>query len=144
MKPHEGFLGPVFLQDAFQLMADTGPAYTVKQGEGVLEQVQRARFDMEFEALLIADSSQNPRRVVDETETVENADATSVQVVESAVEVEQFAPIVGIEADGEGVDGEVAPMQIELDAAALHGGQHSWRRVELSSGRHEVEMGGQQ
>jgi hypothetical protein len=43
------------------------------------------------------------------------ADQPLLQVALAAVEVQQLAPPAGSQVDGQGVDGEVAPVQIQLD-----------------------------
>ena len=45
-----------------------------------------------------------------------------------------------VEAHGQGVDGEVAAVQVELDRPRLHVGQGRWPAVELLARRHKVDL----
>ena len=60
---------------------------------------------------------------------------TSLQVLLAAVKVQQLAIVPRVEADGQGVDGKVAPVQVGLDGAALHLGQGRRVGIELHAGR---------
>lgn len=62
------------------------------------------------------------------------------QVGQPAPGVEQSPRAVGVEAERQCVDCEVAAVEVELDAALLHRRQHGRRRVELRACGHKVEM----
>ena len=46
--------------------------------------------------------------------------------------------MVTVEAQRQGVDGEIAAMQVKFDAAALDGGQSGGISIEFCPGRHQV------
>ena len=95
------------------------------------------------EALLVAHRTQDPRRIIHKAEAVQHTHDALIQIVQAAVEVEQFAPAIRVETERQRVDRKISPMQIQFDAAALNRRQHRRRRVELGAGGNEVEIGRQ-
>ena len=85
----------------------------------------RSSFQVEVQPLLVAQSPPDAGGVVGEAFFVEYADALSLQVVAAAVGVDQLAVVAGIEADGHGVDGEIAAGEVFINGAGGHRGQGS-------------------
>ncbi len=97
-------------------------------------QLAGARFDLEAIALLIANSAQHARGIVHKRERVQHAHDAALKVGQAAPVIVQFAVMVAIQAQGQGVDGEIAAVQIELDAAALNRWQGGRVFIKLGAG----------
>jgi hypothetical protein len=93
----------------------------------------------ETQALFEPNRAEHPRGIVDEADRVQDAYQPLTQVSSASPRVEQLAEMASVEAEGEGVDGEVAAMQIELDAAAGDGGQGRRVSVELRTSGYEIK-----
>jgi len=72
---------------------------------------------------------------------VQHADAARLQVAQAPVIVEQLAVAAAIQADGHGVDGEIAPVEILLDRGAFDLRQLGRALVELGARGDKVERG---
>src|SRR3990172_2973086 len=130
-----------FLQDKVEFVADAVAADAFEEGQGVGDEFSGAAFDAEAEALFEADGAQYAGGVVHKTDRVKGADESVAQVALAAPEVEHVAESAAVEAEGEGVDGEVAAVQVEFDAGVFNFGQGRGLGVEFGAGRDEVEMG---
>ncbi len=62
-----------------------------------------------------------------------------VKILAPAIEVQQLTPPVGRQPHRQGIDGEVATMEVLFDAAALHGREGCGMLVELGARGHEIE-----
>ena len=82
---------------------------------------------------LVADAAEDPRRVVDEREVVEDAQHVRVQVAPAVEGVDQTAEVVRGERRGHCVDREVPAVEILADRRALDGRQRPGGVVELAS-----------
>ena len=71
---------------------------------------------------------------------MENANNTSLQVAAAAIEVKELAKILAIQTHGQGVDGEVPAMEIELDRARLNIGQNRRPLIEFLAGADKVDL----
>ncbi len=71
---------------------------------------------------------------------MEHTDDPPPQIAPSAVEIEQLADVIAIQTDSQGIDREVAPVQVELDRARLHIGQRRRPFVELLARRDEIDL----
>ena len=99
----------------------------------------RARFDAKAQPLLEADGAQDARRVLDKAQRVQDADHAVAQVLFAAKKVEQLAPVLAIQADGQGIDRKVAAVQILLDRRTLDLGQRRGVQVKLCAGGDKVQ-----
>src|SRR5690606_25125365 len=93
--------------------------------------------------LFIAHSAQDARGVIYKAQAVEDANDSLLEVVDAAPEIEQFSPAIWVEAERQGVDGEITAVEVELDAAVLDRGEDAGRRVKLRARSDEVQVGGQ-
>ena len=88
---------------------------------------------------LVADAAEDPRRVVDEREVVEDAQDACLEIGATAVRIDEAAEVVGAERRGHRVDREVAPEEVLAQARALDGRQRARRVVELRPRRDDVD-----
>ena len=88
---------------------------------------------------LVPDTAEDPRRVVDEREVVEDAQHACVEIRPAAVRVDESAEVVDTEGGRHGVDREVASEQVLAQAGALDHGQRSRSVVELGARRDDVD-----
>ncbi len=103
----------------------------LKPGEGV-------GFDLESKPSSVAEGAEDAGGVVLEGALVEDADEARVEVGEAAGRVEDFAALGAVEAEGEGVDGEVAAAQILADGGGFDGREGTGAGVSLGAGGDEV------
>ena len=111
----EGFLRGFLCEDAGELVMETRAADGLEVREVAFDPGERAGLDGEFEAGGVADSTEDAGGVVLEGAIVEGADEASVEVGEAAGGVEDLAALGAVEAEGEGVDGEVAAEEVFAD-----------------------------
>ncbi len=111
--------------------------------ERVGDQLLGAPLDLEPKALLEPSRAQHARRVLHEAQAVKNPDDPVVQILAAAVEIQQLAPAIGGQTDGQRVDREIPAVQVLLDAAPLDRRQRGRMLVELGSGGDEIERIGQ-
>ena len=90
-------------------------------------------------ARLVADAAEDPRRVVDEREVVEDAQHACVEIRPAAVRIDEASEVVDAEGGRHGVDREVASEEILAQTGALDHGQRSRRVVELGARRDDVD-----
>ena len=100
---------------------------------------RRVLLEAEPVARLVADAAEDPRRVVDEREVVEDAKHAGLEIRATAVRVDQSPEVVGAERCGHGVDREVAPEEVLAQPRALDRGQRARRVVELGARRDDVD-----
>ena len=70
---------------------------------------------------------------------MQHAHQPGLQIAQAAPVIVEVAVMAAIQAKGDGVDGEVAAVQIELDAAAFDGGQGGWVIIELLTGADQIQ-----
>ena len=108
------------------------------QGHVVLDKLFRGWADAEVIALLEAHGAQTARGILHEAQGVQNPDHAVPDVLLAAEEVDDLAHGLAVEPYGQGVDGEVAAVEIHLDAGVLHRGQGRRRLIVLEAGRGHV------
>ena len=97
------------------------------------------RLHVEAVAVLVAQRAEEPGRVVDEGEVVEDPQDAGLQVAKAAEEVDQAPEVLALERDREGVDREVAPVEVLPDRGLLDRGQGARVVVELGAGGGDVD-----
>ena len=121
-QPVESFDGLTFRQHVKQFSRESGRGEAVHDSHfhRFLHQDGRVPVKVKTQALLKADSAEHASRVVDKAQTVQHANGFVLQVPQAAVEIHQFAEMIGIEPDGQGVDREIPPAKVFLDGTPLH------------------------
>ena len=90
-------------------------------------------------AVLVADRAEEPGRVVDEGQRVQDAHDSGLEVRPAAEEVDEVAERVALQRDGHRVDREVAAEEVLAQRGALDPGQRGRTVVELGAGRGHVD-----
>ncbi len=90
-------------------------------------------------AVLVADRPEDPGRVLDEGQVVEDPDALRSEVAPASERVDEPAEVVALERGGHRVDREVAPEQVLPDRGVLHRRKRCRCVVELRPGRDDVD-----
>ena len=99
----------------------------------------RVRLEPQPVAALVPDRAEDPRRVVDEREVVEDAQRAPLEVAAAAERIDEAAEILRRERDGHRVQREVAPEEILADRRTLDRRERRRRVVELRAGRDEID-----
>jgi hypothetical protein len=111
----EGGLGGRIVEDAGEFVVEAGATDTLEVGGVALEVTQGAALDAEIKAGGIAGGAEHAGGVVLEGAVVEGADETSFEIGDAVGGVQELAAVGAVEAEGEGVDGEVAAVEVLLD-----------------------------
>ena len=90
-----------------------------------VDQFEGAGFDLEAKSLLKPYGAQHAGGVIHKGQGMQNAHQPAFQVVQAAPMVVEVTVMGAVKAQGQGVDGEIAAVQVQLDAAALHSRQGS-------------------
>ena len=88
---------------------------------------------------LVADRAEDPGRVVDEREVVEDADRLRLQVAPPAERVDQPPEVLALQGHGHRVDREVAAEEVLADRRVLDARERGRRVVELRPRRDDVD-----
>ena len=88
---------------------------------------------------LVADAAEDPRRVVDEREVVEDAQNACVEVASAAERIDEAAEVVRGKGRSHGVDREVPPVEVLAEPRALDGRQRAGGVVELGPRGDDVD-----
>ena len=70
---------------------------------------------------------------------MQDAQQPSFQVIQAAQLIFQLAPMISIQAQGQGIDGEIAADQVISQRAGLHGRQSGGVLVGFRTGGNEIE-----
>ena len=103
------------------------------------KQARRVHLEAKPVSGLVADATEDARRVVDEREVVEHAEHASVEIGTATVRIGEPAEVVGPQRRGHGVDGEVASEQVLAERRTLDGRKRPGCVVELGARRHDVD-----
>ncbi len=82
--------------------------------------LERSRLGLEPEAGAVAGEAQQARRVLGEAQLVQGAQASGAKVLEGILDCQELALARTAQRQGDGVDGEVAPCQVLLEASLAH------------------------
>ena len=104
-----------FAENLFQFVAYAIAADPLQQRQSVSDQFLTAGVEAKPQPALQPCGPQHAGGVIHKTETMQHADDAIAQVGLAAIKVQEFPPMVRVEADGERVDGEVTTVQILLD-----------------------------
>ncbi len=118
----EDVFGLVLTEDAGKFVMDAGPADRLQVAKVALEPGAGQGLDLEAEARRVADGAEDAGGVVPEGALVEDADKARVEVREAADGVEDLADVGAGQAEGEGVDAEVAAEKVPTDRGRRDGG----------------------
>jgi hypothetical protein len=133
-----GVDGSGFGEEESELVAKAGTADGVEVGEVAAEPGVGIGVEVEGEAGGVAGGAEHAGGVVLEAALVEDADEAGFDIVLAAVRVDELAGGVG-EAQGEGVDREVAAGEVGGDWGGFDGGKGSWALIALAAALYEVE-----
>ena len=107
--------------------------------DATAEKPRRVVLEAKPVSRLVPDAAEDPRRVVDEREVVEDAQHACVEIRPATVRIDEPAEVVDTEGGRHGVDREVAPEEVLAQTRALDHGQRSRRVVELGARRDDVD-----
>ena len=110
------------------------------QLDGVLEQVVGQLADGETVALFEPDRPEAAGGVLHEGEGVEHPQGLFLEVPLAPEVVDQNAEVGLVQLQGQGVDGEVPAVQVQLQGRGLHDGQGRRGLVMLQPGRGHVDL----
>ena len=130
-------------KDQVKFMPQARSADLRKEGQAGFQQAERARLNREAEAYGKPHGAQHAGGIVHKRQGMQYPDAVLLQVCKATPKVKQLAVVAAIQSERQGIDGEIAPMQIHFDAALFHGGQRSRLLVEFRAGGNQVQVVGQ-
>ncbi len=107
--------------------------------DGCGDQISRIGGDGEVEPSGIAHGADGAGRVIDERQRMQDPDIAPLEILPAAEKVDELAVPLTVESDGEGVDGEVAPVEVLADERVLHLRQRGRGSVELGPSRSHVD-----
>ena len=130
----------VFLKNPLQFVADAvgGQRRYVPLGDGAPELAEGLFFNTEAKPFLVADGAKNPGWIVHKAVGVERANEAAAQVLDAAVEVEDLRAAV-CQGQGQGVDGEVAAVEVVCDAPWRYVGESRGMGIGLPPGGDHVD-----
>ena len=105
---------------------------------GFVHQLAGACFDFEAITLLVPDGTQHAGGIVHKRKRMQHAQDTAFEIGQAPPIIVEFAIVTAIQPQRQGVDGEIAAVQVELDAATFDGRQRSGMFVKLGTGRDQV------
>ena len=85
------------------------------QRTGRRDKRQRLRSNLETVALFIADRAEQAGRIIQERFRMENTYHATFQIVQTVQIIAQFTPMIPIDAQSQGIDGEIAASQVILE-----------------------------
>ncbi len=95
--------------------------------------------DAEAVALFVPDEPEQAGRIIDEGLGMEDTHQALLQVLQAMPVITQFAPVLPIQAQGQGVDGEITPGQVTGQEAGAHGRKGAGVVIGLGAGGDEVK-----
>jgi hypothetical protein len=140
MQAEDDVFGRLLGEYAGEFVMEAGAADGFEVAEITLKPGERLRFDLEAEAGGVAEAPEDAGGVVLEGVFVEDADQARVEVVPAADWIEEFAPLRAVEAESEGVDGEIAAEEVLVDRRAADGREGAGAGVGFGAGGHEVDV----
>ena len=96
-------------------MPQPGASDALQQGQRRPNESQRTIFNLKAETLLKAGRAHNPSRIVNEAETVKNADPPRPQIKFPTPEIQELTKWLWSQSDRQGVDRKIPAMQVQLD-----------------------------
>ena len=105
------------LQDQTQFGKDTPTAQRLEEvhAHGIDDQVGGQFADFEPETLFEPQGAEYPCGILNQAQIMQQPDGFFFEVLHGREKVDQGAELPGVELDGQGVDGKIAPEQVELD-----------------------------
>ena len=82
--------------------------------------------DAKVELLLESDRTDDPGGIIHKAHVVKDADRSVFQIAEASEEIHHLSEFVWIQPNGQGVDGKIPPVKIQLDGTPLHHGVCAW------------------
>jgi hypothetical protein len=140
VQAEEDFFGAILGKDAGDFITQACAAYRLDIADVALEPGERLGLDLEAEAGGVAEGAQDAGCVILEGALVQDADQASIEVALSADRIEDLADAWAVEAEGEGVNREVAAAEVFVDGGGLDGGQGAGAGVGLGASSNEVEV----
>ena len=138
LEPLQGGFGPRFVEDELKLVADAPACDAPQQRQRLGDERLAARIEVESQPRFEAGRAQDAGGIFHKAHAVQHANDAIPQVGAPAEEVEGLPPMRGTEPDRQGVDGEIAAVEILFDGAPLHGGERGGVGVEFGPRRHEI------
>ena len=105
---------------------------------GFVHQFFGANAERKTETLLKADGAQNARGIIDKRERMQNTHKPALKINETAPMVVKLAIVIFVETQREGVNGEIAAVQIELNAAARNSRERGGAFIKFGAGGNEI------
>ena len=105
-----------------------------------LQQTQGVRLHPEAEPLCEADGPEQAGGIVHEASVMQHSDCLSLQVTQTAANIEQFAEASSVQWDGQCIDRKVPAKEIFLKGAGFHDGQGGRMRVGFAAGGGHVKL----
>ena len=140
-EPEDRVLDLSLFEQRDELIAEAGRGEVADEPDldRAARQSHRMLVHPEAVAVLVADRAEDPRRIVDEREVVQDADSLLLEIGAPTERIDEPAVVVALQRKRHRVDREVAPEEVLPDRGVLDRRQRRRRVVELRPGRDDVD-----